>query len=839
MVRLRRTAVAAVVLWAVALGATARPFTVDDLLGQESLGAQAVDPSGRWLVVEQRGAYDTAARYDAFFATSQTLGRLRVVDLKHPAPARALLAHDAGPGMVLGPFSPSGTRLAVYRLRDHRWTLGVVTLATGAARWWDLTPQGAGAGRTLQWLSDRELLVIARGDRLPPFGARATWRMPARLTRLWAAAASGAGAHTVLGSGAYVSARQRAAPKRLLRIDVLSGAARSLMSGELFDLELSPDRQRVAVLAAGPDLQAKGDAPLRGAAGTETEATRLQIFDLANRATLSPCPACDVLPQFLAWSPDGRAILAFDRGSEGLWTSGQLIRVDAATGAVSHLSAGLRAQADLNPVVVHAGWLGGEPVLYARPEATPEARADWYRLTPSGPFNLTRTIPSPAKLVRAADAQSLTLLSGDRLWRVDAAGHAQDLGVAGAAPALRDSRAAAGARLSNALPAGSWMVLGTGPERRVAWLDPEGLQGRLEAPTASGDLVAASRLQRAAILRRLDAQGVETLTLVRPGAPPLPLAIINRALAETDPPRVLPVHHPGARGETLTSWLFLPKALSGPPPPLVVRPYLGSSYPAPPRDLYIEQGFLQNLRMLTGHGYAVLVPSLPNPPQGMTEPADHVADRILAIIQAAAADPALAGAFDPQRLALVGWSFGGYTVMATITQTDRFKAAVAIDGISDLSAYWAHLAAEDEVSPDEHYESNWATGGVEANQPALQVPPWLNPDRYRRNSPLFAADRITTPLLLIHGWQDPIPIAGSEAMFSALFRQGKDAMLVTYWGASHSPTAPGDVRDLYARTFRFLDEHLAATFTPAAAAPKASPAPGPANDGPRPPPTRP
>jgi len=55
---------------------------------------------------------------------------------------------------------------------------------------------------------------------------------------------------------------------------------------------------------------------------------------------------------------------------------------------------------------------------------------------------------------------------------------------------------------------------------------------------------------------------------------------------------------------------------------------------------------------------------------------------------------------------------------------------------------------------------------------------------------------------------DQIPIAQSEAMYSALFRQGKDAEFVTYWGALHSVTSPGDVRNVYARIFQFLDEHL-------------------------------
>jgi dipeptidyl aminopeptidase/acylaminoacyl peptidase len=298
------------------------------------------------------------------------------------------------------------------------------------------------------------------------------------------------------------------------------------------------------------------------------------------------------------------------------------------------------------------------------------------------------------------------------------------------------------------------------------------------------------------------------------------IATVNAPLAETDPPEVRPVRHRGADGQALTSWLFLPTASSGDPrPPLIVRPYLGASFPTPPRDPTAELGFPQNLRMLTGHGYAVLVPSLPSPPGGLTEPADRLADRILKIVDVAAADPALGPRFDADRLALIGFSFGGYTVMTTLTQTHRFRAAVAMDGISDLTALWSALSPFSEAEPEGGYTTNWHTGGVEATQPRLLAPPWVEPDRYVRNSPIYAADKIETPLLLVHGAIDQIPLAQSEAMYSALFRQEKDAILVTYWGALHGLTSPGDVRDLYARTFEFLDQHLARPVRSGATAP--------------------
>jgi dipeptidyl aminopeptidase/acylaminoacyl peptidase len=834
-----RRLVAALVACALLGGAEAawsRPFTVEDLLHQESLGAAAIDPSGRWLVFEQRDPYDTADRYEHHFATSQSLGRLRVVDLRQAPASRPLLVRDPGPGMVMGPFSPSGARLAVYWMHGRRWTLGVVTLATGDLRLFDLTPDEVRRGRALQWLSDRELLVTARPDELPPADTRSGWRMAERLHLFWDATARGEGSHTVLGSGAYAAVRARPAPKQLLRVDAATGARRVLASGPIIDFEVAPEGRHVALFESGPDVQPRADGPVRGAAGFETEATRLAIVDLATGARTEPCPGLDALPQLLAWSPSGRALLVFGRGSDGLWTSGHFVRVDAGTGRAQSLSIAVRPAVEFNPVTVRAGWLGEDPVVYARAVGEPGARADWFRARGTGWVSLTRRLASPDGAIAAFDRESFVLIAAGRAWRIDDVGRTRPASAAGLAPALSASRAPEGGRLRDGPQSGTWVSRGASPSQTLSWLDGEGAHLVMALSGGGGDLVAASAAGRAAVFRDVDGHGVETLRLERPTGPPVTIATLNRGLAATDPPRIEAFHHLGARGEPLSSWLFLPPTASdGRPPPLIVRPYIGYSYPKPPRDLYMEQGFFQNLRMLTGHGYAVLVPSLPNAPEGMTDPAQGVADRILAVMDAAARDPRLAGAFDPNRAAVLGWSFGGYTTMATITQTDRFRAAVAMDGVSDLVAYWAHLAPGRLIEPEEGYGSNLTTGGVEATQPALGGPPWKDPERYARNSPLLFTDKIHTPLLLIHGAQDGIPLAGSEAIYSALFRQNKDALFVIYWGANHAVTSPGDVRDVYERTFRFLDEHLGPISD--LGPPSPNRARGPASDAPRPPPT--
>lgn len=816
--------------------ASARPFTVDDLLSQESFGAIAIDPSGRWLVFEQRDRYDRLPRYDIGYTPSEAFPWLAVVDLTHPGPARALLPRDPASGQMLGPFSPSGHQLVVYRLRERRWDFGVVNLASGAVRWFDVAPQDSRRGRSLQWLNEDVLLVIARPDRRAPPELASNDDITERLPAWWAAAARGETAHTVVGSGIYAAVRPRDPARKLIQLDVRTGVEAVLAEGEFFDLELSPDRRRVALLESGPDFQVRGDGPVRGVAGLETEATRLSILDLAGGVRTAACPDCDVLPQLLSWSPDGHELLAFRRGADGTWRDGRLIRVGAATGVAMAAPGTIAPELFLNPVEVRAGWLGSDPVLFGRgPGAT---RADWHRLAAAGPVNLTSALPSPDGRIRATDGRRLVLLAGERLWRVDPQGRAKSLTTAPARVAIRDQRGLDGVRLANLFPKGSWMSLGSGGTARIAWVEA---RGPADAPGGADGAVAlfAAPGQTSHLARYdIDDRGVERLSVLSPSAAPVVVAELNTGLSGTDPMRVEVVRHTGERGEPLTSWLYLPVLPAGaPPPPLIVRPYLGYSHAAAPRDLKMEGGFFQNLRMMTGHGYAVLVPSLPNPPAGMREPMANVGARILAVEKAARADPRLTGLFDHDRQALLGWSFGGYTVMATLTQTDHFRAAVEMSGISDLTAYWSSITLKRAVSPEYGYGSNWATGTVEATQPQMGAPPWSDPLRYQRNSPLWHADKIRTPLLLIHGWRDQIPYAGSQAMFSALFRQGKDAQLVTYWAADHMNVSPGDVRDAWARTFDFLDAHL--TMAPPTNGPRSeSPGPGPASGAPMTPPPR-
>jgi dipeptidyl aminopeptidase/acylaminoacyl peptidase len=96
---------------------------------------------------------------------------------------------------------------------------------------------------------------------------------------------------------------------------------------------------------------------------------------------------------------------------------------------------------------------------------------------------------------------------------------------------------------------------------------------------------------------------------------------------------------------------------------------------------------------------------------------------------------------------------------------------------------------------------------TEKFQPAMGNPPWKDFSRYIRNSPIYYVDRVKTPLLMIHADLDSISMTQAEEFFASLYRQGKTAELVRYWGESHVIGSPSNVRDQWSRIFAWLDEY--------------------------------
>lgn len=777
--------------------AQARPFTVDDLLKVEQRGSVQISPDGRWGIIQTFRAWDAAPTYDLDWWSTYGLGELQRVDLQSGA-LRPLLKEEPGSGYVAGPISPSGAMMAVSRLTGHDWTLGVVTLATGEVHWLGLSPELPQWGREIAWRGDDELLVIAQGPH--PVGHRLGmgWQGQARLTHDWAEAAAGRLAVTALGSGRYRGLRPRATLRRLIDVRLSTGAVRVLATGDFFDLELAPHGRDVAVLGNGDDLQDVDGPTTTGALLYRRELT---LVDLTSGQVTQPCPRCDVMQGLLSWSPRGDRLLIYARQS-GDWSAGAYQLIDPRSHGVTPPGmAGLRAalvKKQDNGLRAAGAWLGDVPIVYAqRPGQA--SRSDWYGIYPAGPRALTEGLSPPSARLVALDPDSVVLSDGQALWRIDLTGARQRLSARPdeVGPSSRPPEYDA-ERLALAPPPSSRLLIRSA-RGLAAFAHPASAPLTLDHETP----LAADADVRAAIVARTDAHGVERLALRRGGHADVPLFELNRGYADVDPPQILPIHHLGPDGQPLTSWLYLPARLPpGEKLPLVVIPYPGEAFPSPPAQQALGAFRMHaNAEVLVGAGFAVLMPSLPY--ASAREPMQGLADQVLAIVDAAAAQAPV----DPDRLAVWGHSYGAYTALALATESPRFKAIIASSGVNNLTSAYAAQLPYQYLVPEGGLSIMGSSGWMETGQVRMNAPPWKDPGRYARNSPISFVDRIVAPVMLMRGDLDG-DVTQAEQMFTSLYRQDKDAILVIYHGESHVVLSPANVRDEYARAVAFLSENV-------------------------------
>ncbi len=146
---------------------------------------------------------------------------------------------------------------------------------------------------------------------------------------------------------------------------------------------------------------------------------------------------------------------------------------------------------------------------------------------------------------------------------------------------------------------------------------------------------------------------------------------------------------------------------------------------------------------------------------------------------------------DADRLGVTGGSYGGFMTNWIITQTTRFKAAVAAASLSNLVSFYSTSLYQDLI----HAEF----GGF----------PWDDYDQLWRWSPLRYVKQVQTPTLLIHGEQDnDVHITQAEEMYMALKRRGVETVLARYPREGHGFREPLHRQDALERTLAWFDRFL-------------------------------
>lgn len=208
-----------------------------------------------------------------------------------------------------------------------------------------------------------------------------------------------------------------------------------------------------------------------------------------------------------------------------------------------------------------------------------------------------------------------------------------------------------------------------------------------------------------------------------------------------------------------------------------------------------------NMQVLATRGYAIFSPDAP---LRLGTPLRDLADTVLPGINRVIE----LGVADPDRLAVMGQSYGSYSVLALLVQTTRFKAAVITAVVeSDILAGYLYM----------NNDGTDGTGYYEEGQGGMGGTPWQYPNRYYDNSPVYQFDKVETPLLMEHGTMDSLPLWWPDSTFVALRRLGKKVQYANYAGEGHVVSGYANTVDFWNRRLAFLGEHLAVQ------GPKASP----------------
>ncbi len=200
-----------------------------------------------------------------------------------------------------------------------------------------------------------------------------------------------------------------------------------------------------------------------------------------------------------------------------------------------------------------------------------------------------------------------------------------------------------------------------------------------------------------------------------------------------------------------------------------------------------------NIPLFVSRGYLIFVPDIRyrvgHPGQSAI---DCIVPGVRALIER--------GCVDPARIGLQGQSWGGYQTAFIVTRTHMFRAAEAGAAVSNMTSAYGGI--------------RWGTGlarlfQYERSQSRIGRTLWERPDLYIENSPLFRADSIRTPLLLMNNDADgAVPWYQGIELFNALRRLDRPVWMLTYNNEDHNLVQRKNRKDLSIRMQQFFDHYL-------------------------------
>src|ERR1051325_3316669 len=798
--------------------AQGRSLTPDDLFRIEQIGEVAVSPDGQSVAFVRRRPRISAHVFQLPYISHNDRGDIWLAPLSGGVPTNLTKGEVDASGYWAPTWSPDGKRLAMLSTRggDNVW-LWTWEKATG--RFTKVSERGIGfvvGNPGFAWIDNYRLAAVLLPKGEPPEIISMQRRTGWTAVKEWSKASKGQETTaSVLDSGAGLDLKSDS-DQQVSLVDVMGGEqplmtiAKWQWTDPRNTFQIAPDKKHVAFLRQVARLQPNATKLLRlsdsrlGFAGTRHQ---LVIIDSNGRIVLTEVKSAKyVVPGSFEWSHDGHSF-AFV-GVRGGEENGpfRLFRgsVDGAIDSVT--------LPDCDPKAIR--WIGERLLVSADcmglTSGSANDRTDWWLVTTSSPpRNLTgRFKTAPSDLLPDPTEPAFVGVADNEVWRLNIdSGEWVNL-TAAFAPAIAGIAWPNGTVSHDISSTCVIIYVSRGPLRDYYRVDlTSGATAPILRPSTSATMAAYGTKTDTAVFVAEESAGTY-LTIVQ-GSESHRVIESNTFLRDIADGGRRMIDYRSLDGQDLKGWLLLPRNyVAGKLYPLVTWVYAGSLYADKEPDfIRLNDDNTLNHQLLAARGYAVLLPSMPlepfpdgksnlgtDPYMELTKGVLPAVDKLIEL-----------GIIDPRRLAVMGQSYGGYSVYGLVTQTNRFQTAVSLAGPSDLVSFYGTLNAQTRYEFDAH-ENHFQHSVAESGQIRMGGPPWKDWGRYLRNSPIFYVDRVQTPLMIIQGDMDIVAIQQGEEFFTSLFRQGKRARLIRYWGEGHVFESPANIRDAWVQIYSWLDE---------------------------------
>jgi dipeptidyl aminopeptidase/acylaminoacyl peptidase len=683
------------------------------------------------------------------------------------------------------------------------------------------------------WLSDHEVVAVALPEGEQPLAMSVEMQTGQIAMEQWPKSWKGEEATpSVLQSG--IPAETASHPQdRLVLIDLEHGEKTIRQAPAFSDLLPSPSGNYIALLEqTGLLLPAKGHL----ARANPSQYSLLVLDRDGNVVNEDLGKEIHILHGSPKWSADGSELALAPDPSDVHEGGAPAWKCRIADGKCEQMGLGLQTAMsearvqDANPAPF--AWSSHNSLLLFAKEAGGK-RSDWWLVSPGAEkTNITRSLTDdrvPGDLLAEVGSDAMIGVADGHVWRISIDGGAtQDLTphfgespahVAAQVPAPKPEHGADQKITSIVWPkentaeaaAVSEVIVGGGEGKSVSLYRltlANAVLKILPKPTDFATLAGHSQKSGALVFSGGSRNG-DWLWLTRKDSDKFSEVVhLNSFLDGVAEGAMKLVDYNSLDGKPLKAWLILPiNYKQGVKYPMITWVYAGSlmSEWKEPFLSHLNDPISLNMQLFAQRGYAVLFPSMPLSAEGVTS--DPMLDLTNGVLPAVDKVVEM-GIADSDRVGLMGQSYGGFSTYGLITQTHRFKAAAALAGLSDLFSLYGQFDARMRYAqfPQENIFMMWL---FENGQARMGHAPWDDLGRYLRNSPIFYVGRVDTPLLIIQGDMDYVAMQQGEEFFNALYRQGKRAEFVRYWGEGHVLESPANIEDMWQRLFSWFDEMLA------------------------------